>query len=114
MDEQTIVTALGEIANNLGALALASIHPEDPMALPEPPAADEISLFENYIDALRAEVEADLHPILAMAVRDYSAGFADRAGAYLIDFVEKLTASQTFSADAQGKINFSLSDLREL
>lgn len=118
MDEQTIVTALGELTSTLGTLALVSIHPDDPLALPEPPGADEISVYEGHINVLKAQVDPSYHNVLTMSLRDYRGGYPDRAGAYLIEFLEKVSQepsySQNFSAESQSKMNFYLADLREL
>jgi hypothetical protein len=118
VDEQTIVTAIAEISSTLRTMALVSIHPEDPLALPEPPEADEAAVYEGHINALKAQVDPSYHNLLTMSLRDYRGGFPDRAGAYLIEFLEKFSQepnySQNFSAAAQSKMNFSLSDLREL
>ncbi|MGQ4807284.1 hypothetical protein NKDENANG_00628 [Candidatus Entotheonellaceae bacterium PAL068K] len=118
MDEHTIVQAVGEMANTLGSMALTITHPDDPLALPEPPGSDEIETYEGHINTLKAQVEASYHPLLNMSLRDYRAGYPDRAGSYLKDFMEKLIErpdySQTFSAESQSQLDFYLTDLREL
>lgn len=118
MDEQTIVTAIGEMSSTLRTMALVAIHPEDPLALPEPPEPDEVAVYEGHINALKAHVDPSYHNLLTMSLRDYRGGFPDRAGAYLIEFLEKVSQepsySQNFSAESQSKMNFSLADLREL
>ena len=118
MDEQTIVSAVGKLTSTLGTMALVSTHPDDPLALPEPPGADAIAVYEGHINVLKAQVEPSYHNLLSMSLRDYRGGYPDRAGAYLIEFLEKFSQepsySQTFSAESQRKMNFCLADLREL
>lgn len=118
MDERAFVSALEGLAATLGQLALHTLAPDDPLAFPEPPDADEIADYERNIATVRNQVEADLHKFLSMSLRDYRAGYPDRAGAYLIEFIEKVQAgpgyAQNFSADAKRKVNFCLTDLREL
>lgn len=118
MDENVIVTAIQAVAETLGTMALVLIHPEDPLALPEPPGPDVVGDYEGHLDAIQRQVAADYHNLLAMSKRDFRAGYPDRAGAYLVDFLEKLMAesdySQNFSAESQDKLDFSLRDLREL
>ncbi len=113
-----IVTAIEAIAKELGTKALVLIHPEDPLALPEPPGADEIAVYEGHINAIKGQVAQSYDNFLTMSLRDYRAGYPDRTGAYLVNFLEKLMTepnySQNFSAESQGKLNFSLRDLREL
>lgn len=98
-------------------MALVLIHPEDPLALPEPPGADVTEPYDGHLNAIKAQV-AQNHNLLDMSMRDFRAGYPDRAGAYLVEFLEKLMAepayNQNFSADSQAKLDFSLRDLREL
>jgi len=117
MDEQTFVTAIETVSNTLGAMALVLIHQEDPLALPEPPAASDVSTYEGHMNTIKAQVAQDYHRFMDMSLRDYRGGFPDRAGAYLIEFLEGFMASpeyQNFSASSQDKIEFILRDLREL
>lgn len=118
MDEHVVVTAIQAVAETLGTMALVLIHPEDPLALPEPPSADVVSAYEGHFDAIQGQVAEGYHNLLTMSKRDFRAGYPDRAGAYLVEFLEKLTAEpsygQNFSTDSQGKLDFSLRDLREL
>lgn len=117
MDQNVIVTAIETVAETLGTMALVLIHPEDPLALPEPPGADVTATYDGHLDDIKAQVAAN-HNLLEMSKRDFRAGYPDRAGAYLVEFLEKLMAepdySQNFSADSQGRLDFSLRDLREL
>lgn len=118
MDENVIVASIEAVAETLGTMALVLIHPEDPLALPEPPGADITAAYDGHLDAIQGQVAADYHNLLEMSKRDFRAGYPDRAGAYLVEFLEKMMEEpdygQKFSADAQGKLDFSLRDLREL
>jgi hypothetical protein len=117
MDEHAFVTAIEAVSSTLGAMALVLIHQEDPLALPEPPAARDVAAYEGHMNAIKAQVAQDYHRFMDMSLRDYRGGFPDRAGAYLIEFLEEFMASsdyQNFSAASQGKVDFALRDLREL
>lgn len=118
MDEQAIVTSIEAVAETLSTMALVLIHPEDPLAIPEPPESDVVGAYDGHLDTITAQVDAGYHPLLTMSKRDFRAGYPDRAGAYLVEFLEKFMAepgySQNFSTASQGKLNFSLRDLREL
>lgn len=118
MDEQTIVTAIEAVSSTLGTMALVLTHPEDPLALPEPPGSNDIAAYERHLNAVKAQVAPSYHPLLEMSTRDYRGGFPDRAGAYLIDFLQKMMEEpdyhQNFSAESQRKLDFCLRDLREL
>ncbi len=118
MDEHTILTALGAMSDTLGTMALTITHPDDPQALPEPPGSDDIAVYEGQLNAIKEQVDPGYHALLTMSLRDYRAGYPDRAGAYLKDFVEKFMAepsySQHFSAQSQSQMDFYLRDLREL
>jgi hypothetical protein len=118
MDEHAIVTAIEAVSETLGTMALVLIHPEEPLALPEPPGSDVVDAYEGHLDAISAQVDAGYHNLLEMSKRDFRAGYPDRAGAYLVELLEKIMKepdySQKFSAESQGKLDFSLRDLREL
>lgn len=117
VDEHAIVTAIEAVSSTLGAMALVLIHQEDPLALPEPPAASDVSIYEGHMNTLKTQVAQDYHRFMDMSLRDYRGGFPDRAGAYMIEFLEKFMAEpgyQNFSAESQRKIEFALKDLREL
>ena len=58
------------------------------------------------------------HDLLAMSMRDYQAGYADRAGLYLLEFLRKLAEEpdydRNFSGDSQRALARYVVDLREL
>ena len=118
MDEQAFVSSMEGLTATLGQLALHTLAPDDPLAFPEPPDAEEIVEYERNITTVRNQVGESLHKYLSMALRDYKAGYPDRSGAYLIEFLEKLQAEpgydQDVSADAKRKISTCLADLREI
>ena len=118
VEERTVITALQEIARTLGALALVASSPDDPLALPEPPTPDEVAAYDAHITAMRAQVDASYHPLLAMSLRDYQAGYADRASAYLVEFLERLKGetglTQQLSPESQRQLEACLAALRDL
>jgi hypothetical protein len=117
VEERTIITALQEIARTLGALALVASYPDDPLALPEPPTPDEVAAYDAHITAIRAQVDASYHPLLAMSLRDYRAGYADRASAYLVEFLDKLKGEADFKRwppESQRQLESCLTALRDL
>ncbi len=118
MEARTIITALGEIVSTLGAQSLVASAPDNPLALPEPPTPDQVTAYEAHIRAITASVDPAYHPLLTMSLRDYQAGYADRAGAYLIDFLGKLKEEpdyvQNLSPASHKQVEFYLADLREL
>ena len=117
MDEHAFVAAIEAVSSTLGSMALVLIHQEDPLAIPDPPSPGDVSTYEGHINAIKGQVGQDYHRFMDMSLRDYRGGFPDRAGAYLIEFLEGFMASsdyQNFSAESQGKVDFSLRDLREL
>jgi hypothetical protein len=117
VDEHAVVTAIEAVSSTLGAMALVLIHQEEPLALPEPPAAGDVATYEGHMNTLKTQVAQDYHRYMDMSLRDYRGGFPDRAGAYLVEFLEKFMEEpdyQHFSAESQHKIEFALRDLREL
>lgn len=118
MEERTVISALGEIVRTLGALSLVTLQPDDPMALPEPPVPEEIAAYEAHITTITEHVDPSYQPLLAMSLRDYQAGYPDRAGAYLLEFLDKLMVepdyAQRFSSESQGLLQFYRADLQEL
>jgi hypothetical protein len=90
MNEQAVITALSSTAKTLKSLALVALDEDDPMAFPEPPEPGKIAEYEQHISTISAEVSPGHRPLLAASLRDYKAGFADRAGIYLLDFVKRL------------------------
>ena len=118
MEERTIVTALGNMVDSLGRLSLVAIAPDDPLALPEPPGSEQTATYEAQAGLVREQVDAGYHDLLAMSMRDYQAGYADRAGLYLLEFLRKLAAEpeydRNFSGDSQRALARYVADLREL
>ena len=118
MEERTILTALGNIVDSLGTLSLVATAPDDPLALPEPPGPQQTAAYEGHVSAIKAQVDAGYHSLLAMSARDYQAGYADRAGLYLLEFLGKLKEApgydRTFSAAGQNTLAAYVADLREL
>jgi hypothetical protein len=118
VEERTILTALGNIVDSLGTLSLVATAPDDPLALPEPPAPEQVAVYETHVSAIKAQVAASYHSLLGMSVRDYQAGYADRAGLYLLEFLGKLKEEpdydRNFSAGGQRTLATYIADLREL
>ena len=118
MEERTIVTALGNMVDSLGRLSLVAIAPDEPLALPEPPGSEQTAAYEAQADLLKAQVDARYHDLLGMSARDYQAGYADRAGLYLLEFLRKLAEEpdydRNFSEESQRALARNVADLREL
>ena len=118
MEERTILTALGNIVDSLGTLALVATAPDDPLALPEPPGPEQAAAYEAHASAVKTQVDPSYHSLLAMSVRDYQAGYADRAGLYLLEFLGKIEDepdyARNFSAEGQRTLATYVADLREL
>lgn len=118
MEERTILTALGNIVDSLGTLSLVATAPDDPLALPEPPNAEQTAAYEAHVRSVEGQVDASYHDLLAMSVRDYQAGYADRAGLYLLEFLGNLKEEpdydRNFSAEGQRTLATYVADLREL
>ena len=117
MDEQSFLAALQEITEELGQLALEATEPDDPLAFPEPRDADEIAAFNSQLDKIQNQVDAQYHSLLKTARRDYGAGYPDRVGAYLVEFLGKLEADpgyQSFSDAGKQQVANNLVDLKEL
>ena len=118
MEERTIITALGNIVDSLGSLSLVATAPNDPLALPEPPGSEQTATYEGHVSLVKAQVDPSYHELLAMSARDYQAGYADRAGLYLLEFLRKLAQEpeydRNFSADSQRALARYIADLREL
>lgn len=118
MEERTILTALGNIVESLGTLSLVATAPDDPLALPEPPSPAQTAAYEAHVSVIKAQVDANYHSLLAMSVRDYQAGYADRAGLYLLEFLGKIREEpdydRNFSAEGQQILATYVADLREL
>ena len=118
MEERTIVTALGNMVDSLGNLSLVAIAPDDPLALPEPPGSEQAATYEAQAAVVKGQVDAGYHDLLAMSARDYQAGYADRAGLYLLEFLRKLSEEsdydRNFSDDSRRALARYVVDLREL
>jgi hypothetical protein len=118
VEERIVVTTLENIVRTLGALAAVALAPDDPLALPDPPTPEEAAAYEGYISTMKEQVKPSYHPLLAMSLRDYRAGYADRSGAYLMEFLEKLKSepdfTQTFSPEAQTQLELCRGALTEL
>lgn len=118
VEERTILTALGNIVDSLGTLSLVATAPDDPLSLPEPPGPEQTAAYEAHVSAIKAQVDAGYHDLLAMSIRDYQAGYADRAGLYLLEFLGKLKKEpdhdRSFSAEGQRTLATYVADLREL
>ena len=118
MEERTIITALGNMVDSLGRLSLVAIAPDDHLALPEPPGTEQTATYEAQVSLVKAQVDASHHGLLAMSARDYQAGYADRAGLYLLQFLGKLAEEpgydRNFSDESQRSLARYVADLREL
>ncbi len=125
MSEQSFISALKGISDTLEQLALQATEPDDPLAYPEPRDDDEINAFQQNIEALRGYVsdvsdQADpkYNSLLNTTLRDYKAGYPDRCGAYMVEFLDRLkkedSYARNFSAHSQGEVDTQLAGLREL
>jgi hypothetical protein len=118
VDQQIIVTAMKELSTTLSTMALVLTLAEDPIAIPEPPASEEVSAYAAKITAVKENVSATYYPLLDASLRDYQAGYPDRAGAYLTEFLGKLveepTYSQNFSPASQNQLRGCVMELREV
>ena len=118
MEERTMLTALANMVDSLGSLSLVAIAPDDPLALPEPPGPEQTSSYETQVSQVKTQVDATYHDLLAMSARDYRAGYADRAGLYLLEFLRKIAErpdyERSFSDDGQRALARFVADLREL
>ena len=118
MEERTIITAMGNMVDSLGSLSLVATAPNDPLALPEPPGSEQVATYEAQVNLVKAQVDASYHDLLAMSARDYQAGYADRAGLYLLEFLRKLAEEpeydRNFSNENQLALARNVADLREL
>lgn len=120
MEENTVLTELGAAISLLRTLALVALDMEEahPLALPEPPEPDKVAAYEQRMTAISQQVAQRYHPLLAASLRDYRAGFSDRAGNYLQELVNQLQQAPeyatAFSPAAQKRLQGHLMDLREL
>jgi hypothetical protein len=120
MDESTVLKELQAAIDSLRTLALVALDMEEshPLALPEPPQPDKVAAYEQHMTTLSQHVTPSHRPLLAKSLRDYRAGFPDRAGSYLQELVGKFLQdpeyATAFSAAAQRQLQGSLADLREI
>lgn len=118
MSEQSALTALATAAKTLKALALVALEEDDPMALPEPPEPEQVAEYEQLIAAISAVATPGHRALAAASLRDYKAGFADRAGIHLLDlaknFLQESEYATTFSPAARQQIEDAAKDLSEL
>jgi hypothetical protein len=120
MDESTVLKELRAAIDTLRNLALVALDVEEshPLALPEPPAPAEVAAYEQHMNALTQHVSASHRPLLSKSLRDYQAGFPDRAGSYLQELVSKLLQepeyTTAFSPTARQQLQGYLVHLREV
>ena len=120
MEAKVILTELGAAIDTLKTLALVTLDVEEshPLALPEPPAPDKVAAYEQHMTAICQQVAPPLWSLPAASLRDYRAGFPDRAGSYLLELVNQLLRepeyAAAFSPAAQKRLQGCLMDLREL
>jgi len=120
MEEKALVTELADAIDTLKTLALVALDIENthPLALPEPPAQDKVAAYERHMNALSQQVAPRLRPLPAASLRDYRAGFPDRAGSYLLELVNQLLrepeSDSALSPAARKRLQGCVMDLREL
>jgi len=120
MEEKTLLTELSFAIDTLKTLALVTLNVEEshPLALPEPPTPDKVATYERRMNAICEQVAPGLRPLPAASLRDYQAGFPDRAGSYLLELVNQLLRepehAAAFSPAAQKRLQSCVMDLREL
>ena len=120
MEEKALLTELGEAIDTLKTLALVTLDVENthPLALPEPPSQDKVAAYERHMNALCQQVAPRLRPLPAASLRDYRAGFPDRAGSYLLELVNQLLrepeSASALSPAARKRLQGCVMDLREL
>src|SRR5262249_25170214 len=120
MDEKAILTELRAAIDTLKTLALVTLNTEEshPLALPEPPAPDKVAAYERHMNTVSQQAAPKLRPLPAASLRDYRAGFPDRAGSYLLELVNQLLREPEYAAalspDAQKRLQGFVMDLREL
>src|SRR5215510_10279132 len=120
MEEKTVLAELGEAIATLKTLALVALDVEHahPLALPEPPGPDNVAAYERHMNAICQQVASRLWPLPAASLRDYRAGFPDRAGSYLLELVNHLLREPEDAAGlspaARKRLQGCVMDLREL
>lgn len=120
MNENTILAELEVAITSLRTLAMVTLDMEEshPMALPEPPEANQVAAYERHMTTLSQEVTPRHRALLSASLRDYQAGFPDRAGKYLLDltdqFLKDAEYASSFSAAGRTKLSRYQMDLRDL
>lgn len=120
MDENTVLKELRAAIDTLRSLALVALDAEEshPLALPEPPEPEKVAAYEQYMNTITPHMSASHRPLLAKSLRDYRAGFPDRAGSYLQELVGKLLQepeyATAFSPTARRQLEGYLIHLREI
>jgi hypothetical protein len=120
MDENVVLKELQGAIDNLKILALVALDMEEshPLALPEPPEPRTVAAYEQHMQAITQHVAAGHRPLLAKSLRDYQAGFPDRAGSYLQElvgrFLQDSEYATAFSPTARRQLEGYLADLGEV
>jgi hypothetical protein len=120
MEEKAILAELGVAIDALKTLALVTVDTAEshPLALPEPPAPDKVAAYERHMNAIAKQVAPRHQYLTAASLRDYRAGFPDRAGSYLLELVNQLLRepeyATAFSPATQKRLQGCVTDLREL
>ena len=120
MDERIVLKELQDAIDTLRTLALVALDMEEshPLALPEPPESHRVAAYEQHMNAITQHVAESHRPLLAKSLRDYRAGFPDRAGSYLFELVGKFLQDQeyatAFSPTARRQLEEYLTALSEL
>ncbi len=120
MEEKAILTELGAAIDTLKTLALVTLNVEEahPLALPEPPAPYKVAAYERHMNSICQQVAPRLQLLPAASLRDYRAGFPDRAGSYLLELVNQLLrepeSSSALSPAGRKRLQGCVMDLREL
>ena len=119
VEERTILTALGNIVDSLGTLSLVATAPDDPLALPEPPSAEQTAAYEAHVNADRGRrwtrATTTCWPCRCATIRRAT---PTEPGLYLLEFLGKLKEepdyNRNFSAEGQRTLATYVADLREL
>src|SRR5262245_52879987 len=120
MEENGLLTELGEAIDTLKTLALVTLDVENthPLASTELPAQDKVESYERHMNVIAHVGVLRLRPLLAASLRDYRVGAPDRAGSYLIELVIRLLrvpeSDSALSAAARKRLQGCVMDLREL
>ena len=120
MNESTVLKELRAAIDSLRTLALVALDMEEshPLALPEPPQSATVAAYEQHMTSISSQVVPSHRPLLDKSLRDYRAGFPDRAGSYLQELVGKFLQdpeyATAFSPAAQRQLHEYLADLSEI